>query len=167
MVLKAAVTFFVFFLQEETGGFTEFVPLSFVAMEAPMYRNRQRRAELGIRGGPTGREVVLVHAVARIMLAGSIHNIQVWAVGRVLCHRPFPPLLSQVSWPKEGLRMAQVLLGAGVNDLGGVLMNESISTAAGAPHGQLATPAALRAVARDLGRHPVQRTTLGPQMTKK
>eukprot|EP00669_Euglena_mutabilis_P000743 TRINITY_DN10976_c0_g1_i1.p1 TRINITY_DN10976_c0_g1~~TRINITY_DN10976_c0_g1_i1.p1 ORF type:complete len:444 (+),score=30.31 TRINITY_DN10976_c0_g1_i1:34-1365(+) len=128
-------------IQEETGGFTEFVPLSFVASEAPMYRNIRQRKSLGLRGGPTGREVLLMHAVARIMLSGMIDNIQ-------------------VSWPKEGLRLAQLLLGGGANDLGGVLMNESISTAAGAPHGQLATPSELRQVILDIGRVPVQRTTI-------
>lgn len=118
-------------------GFTEFVPLSFVAKEAPMWRNR---ADPDMRNGPTGNEVVLTHAVSRLMLAGHIHNIQ-------------------VSWVKEGFRMAQVLLNAGVNDLGGTLMNESISTAAGAGHGQLATPLELRELIRGAGRVPVERHT--------
>jgi len=124
-------------IQDATGGFTEFVPLSFVAREAPMHREGRIA---GMRAGPTGREVLLAHAVARLMLAGSVNNIQ-------------------VSWVKEGLRMAQLLLTQGANDLGGTLMNESISTAAGASHGQLATPSELRALALDVGREPYQRST--------
>jgi FO synthase subunit 2 len=123
-------------LQRETGGFTEFVPLSFVHTEAPMFA-----AQPDVRPGPGGAEVMRTHALARLMLGADIPNLQ-------------------VSWVKEGLRMAEVLLGCGVNDLGGTLMNESISTAAGAQHGQLATPAELQRVARNAGRIPAERTTL-------
>jgi len=124
-------------LQSATGGFTEFVPLSFVAAEAPMFREGKIQ---GMRAGPTGREVLLTHAVSRLMLAGSINNIQ-------------------VSWVKEGKRMAQCLLNQGVNDLGGTLMNESISTAAGAAHGQLSTPLELAELVDDIGRQPYERTS--------
>lgn len=125
-------------LQKETGGITEFVPLGFIAEEAPMFRNRRPE---GLRGGPTGIETLKMYAVSRIMLHGWIPNIQ-------------------VSWVKEGLKLAQVGLMAGANDLGGTLINESISTAAGAAHGQLQTPSRLRALARDMGRVPVERDTL-------
>jgi FO synthase subunit 2 len=118
-------------LQRETGGFTEFVPLSFVHAEAPLF----------VEHGPGGLDVIRTHALARLMLGADIPNLQ-------------------VSWVKEGLRMSEHLLGCGVNDLGGTLINESISTAAGATHGQLATPAALRRVARAAGRVPAERTTL-------
>jgi len=124
-------------IQQETGGFTEFVPLSFVAAEAPM----MAAAPAGMRDGPLGGEVIRVHAVARLFLSPLIPNIQ-------------------VSWVKEGLRFASALLSSGVNDLGGVLMNESISTSAGAAHGQFVRPSTLRRVIRDLGRTPVQRSTL-------
>ena len=127
-------------IQADTGGFTEFVPLSFVSSEAPMARSPDRRPEQ-LRDGPTGREVVLVHAVSRIMLHGAIDNIQ-------------------VSWPKEGLRSAQHLLMCGANDLGGTLMNESISTAAGATHGQRLSPKQLVRAIEDAGREPFQRNTL-------
>src|SRR5262245_4100934 len=105
-------------IQKETGGFTEFVPLSFVHTEAPMY-NRQTVSDL--RPGADGVEVVKMHAVSRIMLNNHIPNLQ-------------------VSWVKEGARMSQILLGAGANDFGGTLINESISTAAGSQHGQLMRP---------------------------
>jgi FO synthase len=122
-------------LQKETGGFTEFVPLSFVHMAAPIYL--QRRA----RRGPTWREVVLMHAVARIAYHGLIDNIQ-------------------ASWVKLGPSGAQQLLRAGVNDLGGTLMNESISRAAGASHGQGIEEDDFRALVEPLGRTLEQRTTL-------
>ena len=125
-------------LQKETGGFTEFVPLSFVHTEAPMYR---RGLVEGLRPGPDGFEVLKVHAVSRIML-----------------HRHIPNL--QVSWVKEGPRLAQLLLSAGANDVGGTLINESISTAAGAQFGQLAKPSELRRLIRAAGRIPAERTTL-------
>jgi FO synthase len=122
-------------LQKETGGFTEFVPLPFVHMAAPIYL--QRRA----RRGPTWREVVLMHAVARIAYHGLIDNIQ-------------------ASWVKLGQSGAQQLLRAGVNDLGGTLMNESISRAAGASHGQGIEEDDFRALVEPLGRTLEQRTTL-------
>ncbi len=125
-------------LQKETGGFTEFVPLPFVHMAAPVYLKR------GARRGPTWRESVLMHAVARIAYAGHVDNIQ-------------------ASWVKLGQDGARQLLAAGVNDLGGTLMDENISRAAGAAHGQLATPEELRELATTAGRVAVQRTTLyGP-----
>mmetsp|Transcript_158366 Transcript_158366/g.279476 ORF Transcript_158366/g.279476 Transcript_158366/m.279476 type:complete len:747 (-) Transcript_158366:23-2263(-) len=123
-------------VQSATAGFTEFVPLSFVAAEAPMFREGMVK---DMRAGPTGREVVLAHAVSRLMLAGSINNVQ-------------------VSWVKEGKRMAQCLLNQGANDIGGTLMNESISTAAGATHGQLVTPQELKGIIDDIGRQPYERT---------
>jgi FO synthase subunit 2 len=125
-------------IQRDTHGFTEFVPLSFVHNEAPMYFNG---AIPSIRPGPSGNEVMKMHAVSRIMLNGYIDNIQ-------------------VSWVKEGARMSQVLLGAGTNDLGGTLINESISTAAGARYGQLLKPMQIHSIIREAGRIPVQRTTL-------
>jgi FO synthase len=122
-------------IQRRTGGFTEFVPLPFVHMASPIYL--QGRA----RPGPTWDEVVLVHAVARIALDGLIPNIQ-------------------ASWVKLGLAGGGRLLRAGCNDLGGTLMNENISRASGAAHGQLATPEELEAVIRAAGRTPARRTTL-------
>jgi len=122
-------------LQERTGGFTEFVPLPFVHREAPLYR--QGRA----RKGPTFREVVLMHAVARLVLHPAISSIQ-------------------VSWVKLGADGARACLEAGANDLGGTLMNESISRAAGTAHGQELPPHAMEELIRSLGRSPRQRTTL-------
>ena len=124
-------------LQRRSGGFTEFVPLSFVHTEAPMWR---QGLVPGLRPGPTGMEVVRVHAVSRIVLGRAIPNVQ-------------------VSWVKEGPRMTQLLLAAGANDVGGTLINESISTAAGAGFGQLIPPAELRRLIRDTGRVPAERTT--------
>lgn len=124
-------------IQKDTGGFTEFVPLSFVHQEAPMHV-RYQLPEL--RLGPTGNEVVRLYAIARLMLGATFRNIQ-------------------VSWVKEGLRLGQLLLAAGANDLGGTLINESISTSAGAGHGQFQTPAELRRAIRDAGRIPVERNT--------
>jgi FO synthase subunit 2 len=124
-------------VQRDTGGFTEFVPLSLIHQEAPMY---QRRLVAGVRPGATGAEVVRVHALARLMLGATFRNIQ-------------------SSWVKEGPKLAQMLLGAGANDVGGTLINESISTSAGAPYGQLVPPAELRRLVRDLGRIPAQRST--------
>jgi len=124
-------------IQKETGGFTEFVPLSFVHWEAPMYRKGLVK---NIRAGATGSEVVKMYAVSRLMLNNWIPNIQ-------------------VSWVKEGPKLAQFCLNAGANDLGGTLINESISTAAGAIHGQLMRPRELRALIRDVGRRPAQRST--------
>jgi FO synthase len=122
-------------LQQQTGGFTEFVPLPFVHMAAPVYLKR------GARRGPTWRESVLMHAVGRIAFHGLVDNIQ-------------------ASWVKLGHHGARQLLAAGVNDLGGTLMDENISRAAGATHGQLVTPEELRALAASAGRTAVQRTTL-------
>jgi len=124
-------------IQHETHGFTEFVPLSMVYQEAPMYHTRMAN---GFRLGPSGNEVVKMHAVARLMLGATIRNIQ-------------------ASWVKEGPRLAQYLLSAGANDVGGTLMNESISTSAGAPYGQLIPPRELRRLIRDAGRTPAQRKT--------
>ena len=124
-------------IQHDTGGFTEFVPLSMIYQEAPMYHHRLAPA---LRPGATGMEVVRMHAVARLMLGGSIRNIQ-------------------SSWVKEGPKLAQYLLAAGANDVGGTLMNESISTSAGAQYGQLLQPRELRRMIRDAGRIPAQRRT--------
>jgi FO synthase subunit 2 len=125
-------------IQKETGGFTEFVPLSLIHQEAPMYR---RRLVPGVRPGATGVEVVKMHAIARLYLGSTIRNIQ-------------------SSWVKEGPKLAQYLLAAGANDLGGTLINESISTSAGAAYGQLVPPAELRRMIRDAGRIPAQRSTV-------
>lgn len=124
-------------IQQSTGGFTEFVPLSFVSSEAPMYL---KGTVDGVRSGPTGMDVIKVHAIARIMLNNWIPNIQ-------------------ASWVKEGSRMSQLLLTAGVNDLGGTLINESISTSAGAMHGQLMRPGEFRGMIREAGRTPAERYT--------
>jgi FO synthase len=117
------------------GGLFEFVPLPFVHMAAPIYlKGRSRR-------GPTFDEALKMHAVARIGLHGDIPNIQ-------------------VSWVKMGLEGAKLALRAGCNDLGGTLMNENISRAAGASHGQELTPEAMEALIRSVGRVPRRRTTL-------
>jgi FO synthase len=122
-------------LQARTGGFTEFVPLPFVPMETPIYlKGRARR-------GSTYREAVLMHAVARLVLHPVITNIQ-------------------TSWVKMGGGGAAACLNAGANDLGGTLMNESITRAAGAVHGQEMPPESMEALIRSLGREPRQRTTL-------
>jgi FO synthase len=121
--------------QKRTGGFTEFVPLPFVHMEAPIFL--QGRA----RPGPTFREALLMHAVARLALHPHITNIQ-------------------ASWVKLGMDGAQAVLRAGANDLGGTLMNESISRAAGAAHGQEMPPELMEDAIHALGRMPRQRTTL-------
>jgi FO synthase len=122
-------------LQARTGGFTEFVPLPFVPMETPIYlKGRARR-------GATWREAVLMHAVARLALHPLITNIQ-------------------TSWVKMGSGGAAFCLEAGANDLGGTLMNESITRAAGAVHGQEMPPEAMEQLIRGLGRTPRQRTTL-------
>ncbi len=122
-------------LQEETGGFTEFVGLPFVHMASPIYLRR------GSRRGPTWREVLLMHAVARIAYRGRIDNIQ-------------------GSWVKLGFGSISQLLQAGANDLGGTLMDENISRAAGASHGTAVSEADFRKVVEPLGRTLVQRTTL-------
>ena len=125
-------------IQKDTGGFTEFVPLSLIHSEAPMY---SKGLVPGVRPGATGAEVVKMHALARLMLGATFRNIQ-------------------SSWVKEGPKLAQLLLGAGANDLGGTLINESISTSAGAQYGQLVGPAELHRLIRDVGRVPAQRDTV-------
>jgi FO synthase subunit 2 len=125
-------------IQKDTGGFTEFVPLSLIHGEAPMYA---KRLVAGVRPGATGLEVVKVHALARLILGPTLRNIQ-------------------ASWVKEGPKLAQLLLAAGANDLGGTLINESISTSAGASFGQLVPPGELKRLVRDAGRVPAQRDTL-------
>jgi FO synthase len=122
-------------LQDQTGGFTEFVPLPFVHMEAPLYLKGTARP------GPSFRESLLMHAVARLALGPAFRNIQ-------------------VSWVKMGPEGVGAALRAGANDLGGTLMNESITRAAGAVHGQEMPPERMESLIRALGREPAQRTTL-------
>lgn len=122
-------------LQERSGGFTEFVPLPFIHMEAPVYQKG------GSRKGPTWREALLMHAVARIALHPLVPNIQ-------------------ASWVKLGHDGVVQALRSGANDLGGTLMNESISRSAGTEHGQETEPVRLEALIRSAGRRPEQRTTL-------
>jgi FO synthase subunit 2 len=124
-------------IQKRTGGITEFVPLSFVYEEAPVY---YRKKLSGLRAGATGAEVVKMYAVSRIMLNNWVPNLQ-------------------VSWVKEGPKFSQIGLMAGANDFGGTLINESISTAAGAGHGQLMKPSRFRALIREMGRIPAERST--------
>jgi FO synthase len=121
--------------QRRSGGFTEFVPLPFVHMEAPMWLRGRARS------GPTFGETLLVHAIARLALHPWITNIQ-------------------VSWVKLGREGVTAAVRAGVNDLGGTLMNESISRSAGAQHGQELAPEAMEELIRSTGRIPRQRTTL-------
>jgi len=121
-------------LQKETGGFTEFVPLPFVHMASPIYLQHKARR------GPTFRECLLMHAVGRIAYRGWIDNIQ-------------------ASWVKIGLDGARQLLQVGCNDLGGTLMNENISRAAGASHGQEMTPERFVELIASVGRRAEQRTT--------
>ena len=128
-------------LQAETGGFTEFVPLPFVHMEAPLYRKGRARR------GPTFRETVLMHAVARLALHPLIPNIQ-------------------TSWVKLGAEGVKACLRAGANDLGGTLMDETISRAAGASHGQEMTPSRMEELIRSMGRRPRERTTLYADSTR-
>jgi FO synthase len=122
-------------LQQRTGGLTEFVPLPFVPMETPLYRKGQARR------GPTLREAILMHAVARLVLHPWVRNIQ-------------------TSWVKMGASGAKLCLTAGANDLGGTLMNESISRAAGASHGQEMSPQTMERLITAMGRGPRPRTTL-------
>ncbi len=122
-------------LQQRTGGFTEFVPLPFVHMAAPLYLQRRSRR------GPTFREAVLMHAVGRIAYAGAIDNVQ-------------------ASWVKMGIPGVRQLLVSGCNDLGGTLMDENISRAAGADHGQRMNEAGFAEILAPLGRVLEQRTTL-------
>ena len=122
-------------LQERTGGLTEFVPLPFVPMETPIYLHGRARS------GPTYREAILMHAVARLALHPHVTNIQ-------------------TSWVKMGPQGVKACLDAGANDLGGTLMNESITRAAGAVHGEELPPAEMEALIASIGRQPAQRTTL-------
>ena len=122
-------------IQAETGGFTEFVPLPFVHMGAPLFLQGRSRK------GPTFAEAIKMHAVGRIALHGYIDNVQ-------------------VSWVKMGTEGAKACLNAGCNDLGGTLMNENISRAAGASHGQEMLPTELEAMIQEIGRIPRRRTTL-------
>jgi FO synthase len=122
-------------LQRNTGGFTEFVPLPFVAHEAPMYKKGKARR------GPSYREALLMHAVPRLVFNGLIDNIQ-------------------ASWVKMGREGVAACLNAGANDVGGSLMNESITRAAGAEHGEEWSPAEIETTIRGLGREPRMRSTL-------
>jgi 7,8-didemethyl-8-hydroxy-5-deazariboflavin synthase CofH subunit len=124
-------------IQKQTGGITEFVPLSFVYEEAPLF-HRKRIPEL--RHGASGAEVIKMYAVSRLMLNNWIPNLQ-------------------VSWVKEGPKLSQIALLAGANDFGGTLINESISTAAGASYGQLMKPSQFRSLIREMGRIPAERST--------
>src|SRR5690606_37575011 len=122
-------------LQHETGGFTEFVPLPFVHMEAPMWRKGLARS------GPSWRETVLMHAVSRIALDGAIPNIQ-------------------TSWVKLGIDGAGAMLRAGANDIGGTLMDESITRSAGGVNGQFFDVNTMEELAHSLGRRLAQRSTV-------
>lgn len=128
-------------LQARTGGFTEFVPLPFVHMEAPLF------LKSGARRGPTWRECVLMHSVSRLVLHPLIPNIQ-------------------ASWVKLSPNGAARMLDCGVNDFGGTLMNESISRAAGTQHGQELSPEKMEALIKAAGREPEQRTTLYGQVDR-
>jgi len=128
-------------LQQRTGGFTEFVPLPFVHMEAPMYLKGKARK------GPTFREAILMHSVARLVFHGLIDNIQ-------------------ASWVKMGHEGVKGCLNAGCNDLGGTLMNESISRAAGTLHGQETSSEQMRKIVRTLNRNPRQRSTVYGQVNE-
>jgi FO synthase len=121
-------------IQDETGGFTEFVPLPFVHQSSPLYLAGAARP------GPSNRDNRAVHALARIMLHGRIDNIQ-------------------TSWVKLGVTGSQVMLNGGANDLGGTLMEETISRMAGSQHGSSKTVAELRAIAEGIGRPARERTT--------
>jgi len=124
-------------IQKETGGFTEFVPLNFIHTEAPMYKHQLHE---GIKHGGSGNDVLLTHAIARIMLNNHIDNIQ-------------------MSWVKEGQKMSQLLLMWGANDFGGTLINESISTSAGSEYGQLLRPKEIKRMIKEIGRIPAERNT--------
>jgi len=124
-------------IQKETKGFTEFVPLDFIHSEAPMFKHQLHP---DIKQGGSGRDVLLTHAIARIMLNNYINNIQ-------------------MSWVKEGQKMSQLLLMWGANDFGGTLINESISTSAGSGHGQLIRPKEIKRMVREIGRIPAERDT--------
>lgn len=123
-------------VQQRTGGFTEFVPLAFIHHQAPLFTSRN-----DVRAGPSIEERLAVYSASRLILGDLIPNLQ-------------------VSWVKEGLSRAATVLQAGANDLGGTLINESISTAAGSVHGQRQTPENLAKVAQGIGRPVQQRNTL-------
>jgi FO synthase subunit 2 len=124
-------------IQKQTKGFTEFVPLSFIHSESPMYNLGLIN---GMRAGAEGIEIMKMHAVSRIFFNKLIKNIQ-------------------VSWVKEGQKLSQIILGAGANDLGGCLINESISTAAGSQFGQLMRPKDMKKLISSAGKTPAQRTS--------
>jgi FO synthase subunit 2 len=124
-------------IQKETGKFTEFVPLSFIHNEAPMSEHELVK---GLRNGADGIEIIKMHAISRIFFNNYINNIQ-------------------VSWVKEGPKLSQILLNTGVNDLGGCLINESISTSAGSRYGQFIRPVDMRRIIRASKRIPSQRTS--------
>jgi FO synthase len=121
-------------LQKETGGFTEFIPLPFVHMASPIYLQKKSRR------GPTFRETILMHAIGRIFYDGLIDNVQ-------------------ASWVKIGTHGAAQLLQSGCNDLGGTLMDENISRAAGANHGQAMTEGRFGEIVAPLRRVLTQRNT--------
>jgi 7,8-didemethyl-8-hydroxy-5-deazariboflavin synthase CofH subunit len=124
-------------IQKESGGITEFVPLSFIAAEAPMVK---KSLVAGVRTNVPRQDVLKMYAVSRLMLDPWITNIQ-------------------AAWVKQGPELAKDTLAAGANDFGGTLMNESISTSAGAPHGQHLHPAKIRSWIRAAGRVPAERST--------
>ena len=124
-------------IQKDTGGITEFVPLSFISAEAPMVK---KSLVAGVRTTVTRDDILRMYAISRLMLDRWIPNLQ-------------------ATWVKQGPELAQECLKAGANDFGGTLMNESISTSAGAPHGQFLHPAKMRRWIRAAGRTPVQRST--------
>jgi FO synthase subunit 2 len=124
-------------IQKKTHGITEFVPLSFMYWEAPMYKKNLVK---GLGKGASGSDVVKMYAVSRLMLNNHIRNIQ-------------------VSWVKESPKFSQYCLNAGANDFGGTLINESISTSAGASHGQLVRPSEFRNLINEIGRIPAERST--------
>jgi FO synthase len=128
-------------LQEKTGGFTEFVILPFIHMESPIYLKGRARK------GPTFREAILIHAISRLVLHPLIKNIQ-------------------ASWTKLGHEGVRACLQAGVNDLGGTLMNETITRAAGAAHGQETSPEEMEEIIRSIGRTPRQRSTTYGEVTE-
>jgi len=124
-------------IQKKTHGITEFVPLSFMYWEAPMYKKNLVK---GLGKGASGSEVIKMYAVSRLMLNNHIRNIQ-------------------VSWVKESPKFSQYCLNAGANDFGGTLINESISTSAGSSHGQLVRPSEFRNLINEIGRIPAERST--------
>ena len=124
-------------IQKETNGFTEFVPLSFIHLESPMYN---LGVIPGMRAGAEGVEILKMHAISRIYFDQLIKNIQ-------------------ISWVKEGQKLSQIMLGSGANDMGGCLINESISTSAGSMYGQLMRPKEMRKLISSAGKIPAQRTS--------